>query len=187
MDQRSEVGRLFIAVPLAESLQKAIGDWTQEHRGQLQFRKWVHPADMHITLQFLGDTPMQNVPQLREELRNAAKGFGSFQLEVRGMGTFGRPAGPSILWTGVDGQTNRLTDLHKRVVSATTRLGFKPEERPYKPHITLARSFQGSNPFNPSELDLKILFGEWNPDSFVIYRTRMGQIPMYEVIQRIML
>ncbi|WP_433945643.1 RNA 2',3'-cyclic phosphodiesterase [Paenibacillus sp. SN-8-1] len=187
MDQRSEVGRLFIAVPLADSLQKAIGEWTREHHGQLQFRKWVHPADLHITLQFLGDTPIQKVSQLSEELRNAAEGFGSFTLAVRGMGTFGRPAAPSILWTGVDGQTGRLTDLHKQVINATSKLGFQPEERSYKPHITLARSFQGNHAFNLSELDSTISFGEWSPDSFVIYRTRMGRAPMYEVIQRIRL
>ncbi|USB34015.1 RNA 2',3'-cyclic phosphodiesterase [Paenibacillus sp. YPG26] len=187
MDQRPETGRLFIAVPLPDSLQNTIGEWTREHLGHLQFRKWVHPADMHITLQFLGDTPLQKVPELSEALRHAVKGFGSFPLEVRGLGTFGRPAVPSILWTGIDGQVSRLTDLYKQVTAATSRLGFQLEERPYKPHITLARSYQGESSFNLKGLDSTVSFGEWSPDSVVIYRTRMGRTPMYEVTQRIML
>ncbi|RUT30597.1 RNA 2',3'-cyclic phosphodiesterase [Paenibacillus zeisoli] len=187
MDHRPEIGRLFIAVPLADSIQNAIGDWMNEHKKQLPFRKWVHTSDLHITLQFLGDTPIQKVPRLHEELQKAVEGFGSFGLEVRGLGTFGRPAVPSVLWTGVSGQTDRLKDLHKQVVSATTRLGFKPEERAYKPHITLGRSFQGENFLSLPQLDSNLSFGEWSPESFVIYRTRMGRNPMYEVIERIML
>lgn len=184
MDPKPDTGRLFIAVPLPNSIQNAIGEWMDEHRKQLQFRKWVHPADLHITLQFLGDTLMQNVPQLHAELRKAAEGFGTFQLEVRGLGTFGRPAVPSVLWTGVSGQTGRLSDLQEQVERAAARLGFKPEERAYKPHITLARSFQGEDFLSQDD---RISFGEWSPDSFVIYRTRMGRNPMYEVIERIML
>ncbi|WP_068615113.1 RNA 2',3'-cyclic phosphodiesterase [Paenibacillus tuaregi] len=185
MSLREENWRIFIAVPLADTLKGTLDDWAKTYQSQGMFRKWVHPSDLHITVQFLGDTPTSNLKKLGEMLREAVKGFGAIQLEAKGVGTFGRPGQPSILWAGVGGETTRLGELHRLVTGATSRLGYIPEERAYQPHITLARKYQGDVPFVQGALEIPAGFGEWTAETLVVYRTRMGQSPMYEVIDRV--
>lgn len=95
MSMEGEKWRLFIAVPLPDEVKNRLNDWCQKRQDELKFRKWVHPADYHITVQFLGDTPSSRVQAILEGLREAVSGIEPFQLEAAGIGAFGRPAQPS--------------------------------------------------------------------------------------------
>lgn len=159
MNREKEMWRVFIAVPLPDFLKQRMGHWCTEYGRRVKFRKWVHPSDLHITVQFLGDTPAEGMSKLSEELRKDLKGIGTFQLEAGGMGTFGRTGQPSILWAGVQGEVERLHELHKQVTRTTARCGFVPEERAYKPHITLGRNYL-ENPLLKRKLWILIIFLE---------------------------
>lgn len=73
-----ESQRLFIAVPLPDSLKRLIGAWTRDIRTTFPFRKWTDEADLHVTLQFLGDTAPVLIPELKAALASAA-GSGRIQ------------------------------------------------------------------------------------------------------------
>ena len=175
--------RLFCALPLPEETSAAISRWTGELKRSISFRKWVHHQDYHITVQFLGDTETSVIPAITAALRQAALDQPSFQLNLKGAGAFGQPASPRILWAGIEGETENLNMLHKRVTEAMVPFGFKPEERPYKPHITAARKYTGGvMPAGLLEQGPEPV--GWKADSFVLYRTRMDKIPMYEILER---
>jgi RNA 2',3'-cyclic 3'-phosphodiesterase len=187
--------RLFIAIRLPEELRAALGRHCRKLSSELNFSKWVHPEDYHITLQFLGDTPQGRIPDLIAALKKAADGFAPFELSLQQLGTFGPPASPRVLWDGIAGDMKQLHALQRAVTSATQPLGFAPEDRKYSPHITLARKYRGESPFSTERLRALQAAGEqaedvvenvpWTVDSMVIFVTRMHKSPMYETVETI--
>ncbi|WP_068773366.1 RNA 2',3'-cyclic phosphodiesterase [Paenibacillus sp. FJAT-26967] len=175
--------RLFVAVPLAESAKLLVGGWRQELESSgLRFQKWLHSADYHITLKFIGNTPASTLPELAPLLAGAASSHPPLRLSAAGTGTFGPKDAPSILWAGVQGDLDALQALQRDVEAACASLGFEPEDRPYRPHITLARRYSGGLPWTrellPAPGDLPSV--TWETDKIAVYRTHMGRSPMYE-------
>ncbi|MFM9276455.1 RNA 2',3'-cyclic phosphodiesterase [Paenibacillus jiagnxiensis] len=176
--------RLFTAIRLPQHLQEQVKVWRDGIKQHVSFRTWTDPRDYHITLQFMGDVDIKTIPSITEALKEAAAECGSFQLRLGGAGTFGRPAFPRVLWRGIEGDRDMLKLLQKTVVDHTIPLGFVPEERPYSPHITIARTYTGSEPVQPmpdnenGESDTS-----WAVADFMLFATRFGRKPMYEVLQ----
>ena len=68
----------------------------------------------------------------------------AFSLDLDGVGTFTSPAGAVTLWAG--GRTSPdLLRIHAAVAEVLAPLGFRPESRPYTPHITLGRYEAGAS------------------------------------------
>ncbi|AWB43607.1 RNA 2',3'-cyclic phosphodiesterase [Paenibacillus sp. CAA11] len=176
--------RVFTAVQLPEALGRKLAQACETAKSKLEFKKWVDERDYHITLQFLGDVKPEQIGKMTEVLYQAALRCRSFTLKVSGQGVFGRSEAPSVLWAGLDGDTESLSALQSEVSHTLQPLGFEPERRPYHPHITLARKYQGECPFPSDAGEMIPSLGEWNVDSFVLYRTRLGRAPMYEVLDR---
>ncbi|OXM86619.1 RNA 2',3'-cyclic phosphodiesterase [Paenibacillus rigui] len=177
--------RLFVAIPLGEKQRELLERQQQMIQKSIPFQKWTHPQDLHITLKFLGETPKQVMEQIPAILERVSSTQCAFNLTL--LGTFGKPAVPSILWAGVQGALPSLEALQKSVESALEPLGFKPEERGYNPHITLARRYQGSSSFTTGDLEpLDVLASaaeaSWSASSMVLYRTHLGRKPSYEPV-----
>lgn len=187
MSENDGKWRLFIAVPLPQEVKQKLEAWCREQKATLPFKKWVHAEDYHITVQFLGDTSPKRLEDLTASLERAATGLAPFSLEAAGVGTFGRPTSPSVLWAGVRGEVAGLESLHHRVTTENRTLGFVPEERRFSPHITLARKYPEGARLDPQALKTMPEFGAWTADRLVIYRTHMHERPMYEVVGSAML
>jgi 2'-5' RNA ligase len=126
--------RLFLAIPLAESVVKELAGLTARLRPAAADLRWSAPESWHVTLQFLGNTTTEQYNCLLArlaELRSAP-----VYVQLAGLGVFERAG---ILYAGVE-VTSSLAALQQRIVAATTPCGFEPEARPYHPHITLARA-----------------------------------------------
>jgi 2'-5' RNA ligase len=130
--------RLFIAIPLSEPIETELKRLTATMRPAAPDLRWSSPETWHITLQFLGNANEQQYACLQPRL-SALKAT-SFAIDFEGLSVFER-AGVFILAVA---PTPALVALQKRVVTATQPCGFLPEDRPYRPHITLARSKSGS-------------------------------------------
>lgn len=106
-----------------------------------------------------------------------------FELSLKGAGTFGPDHAPRVLWSAISGDLAALTSLYQTVIQATRPLGFIPEDRPYKAHITLARGFAGGEgSLDQRTLDSVPAGAQWRSDRFVLMRTHMHASPMYERI-----
>jgi 2'-5' RNA ligase len=179
-NSKDHTQRLFIAIPVPEPISKKLEEWTLDHKEKLSFRKWTHPRDYHITLQFLGDTTAAQRDALQAALREVkAK---SLSLALNGAGTFGLAKSPRVLWAAVAGDLEGLNNLHAEVIKATRTAGFEPEDRPYSPHITLARGFAGGMDMSKESTASAPSSFDWKADRFVLMRTHMHASPMYEVI-----
>jgi 2'-5' RNA ligase len=178
-----EMVRLFVGVPLSGAVRKVLESWRETVRAELPFQKWTHPEDVHITLFFLGDTPRATAQALETELRPIAAATEPFELRIEGLGVFGAPAAPNILWAGVAGDTAALGELQRRVAAACARQGFEAEARAYRPHVTLARRYRGSGPFRRAALQAAPPAGgwpTWQVQDIVLYLSHLGRSPAYE-------
>lgn len=101
--------------------------------------KWVPPANLHVTLQFIGYADDERSARVRDVLA-APLDIQPFDIRVAGIGAFPSRGGPRVIWCGVEERTGRLLqvqrEIERRLVSA---VGIEPESRPYHPHLTLAR------------------------------------------------
>lgn len=92
----------------------------------------VPPDQMHVTLQFIGEAEVKPVSAALRAIEHPA-----FTISIADIGQF-KGAGGAILWAGVN-RNPALSSLHAMIGRTLTGIGFKPEIRAYKPHITLAR------------------------------------------------
>jgi 2'-5' RNA ligase len=152
MDKGAELSRIpeqmrsFIAIELSEEARKGLARLRKElERDDDKFVKWVDPEGIHLTLKFLGNIPSRRVTEITEALRTAAQGISPFSLEISGLGAFPNVKQVRVLWVGIGGELDRLSTLQQNVDSALAALGFPKEERPFVPHLTLARIREGTS------------------------------------------
>ncbi|HKE19525.1 MAG TPA: RNA 2',3'-cyclic phosphodiesterase [Kofleriaceae bacterium] len=140
-DERPKALRLFIGVRISLATVRALDEAVQVmRRGPRGELRWVAPASYHVTLKFLGWSRPEVAFALRDRVAAAVAGQRAFDLDTVGLGAFPTPARARVLWAGVDAQGGaRLAELAGRMERACEDLGFAREERPFHPHVTLAR------------------------------------------------
>jgi len=129
--------RLFIAIPLGEAAEAELKRLIARLRPAAPDLRWSAPEDWHITLQFLGTTSEEQCACLLPRLSGLNRA--PIAIDFEGLGVFDRAG---VFFLGVR-RSPALEELQSRVVAATGFCGFEPEERPFRPHITLARSKAG--------------------------------------------
>jgi 2'-5' RNA ligase len=103
--------------------------------------RWVRLDGLHLTLRFLGPAPEGLVGATTAAVREAAEAApGPIDLELVGAGAFPQRDRPRTLWIGVGGDLEALATLAKRTEAALVEAGWPAETRPFRPHLTLARS-----------------------------------------------
>ena len=153
MDKGAEVPhspeqlRSFIAIELPEEAKEGLARLRKElERDEHRFVKWVDPKGIHLTLKFLGNIPSERVTEITEAVQKAAQGISPFLLEISGLGAFPSLKQVRVFWVGITGEVDKLSKLQQDIDSALTVLGFAKEERPFTPHLTLARIREGTSP-----------------------------------------
>lgn len=133
--------RLFIAIELTTALKNAIDARTSELRNRLGTKhvRWTPSKNLHLTLKFLGDTPPSAIDNIKEAMVTAAEGHDPFVVSIVGVGCFPNIKKPRIIWLGLSDTTGHLITLQKQVEQAVAALGFPPDERTFRPHLTIGR------------------------------------------------
>lgn len=138
--------RLFVAVPLPDAAAAAVRAVVDEVRavplpdGARDVR-WVRLDGLHFTLRFLGPTPDARIAPTAAAVRAvAASAVEPFDLELGGAGTFPPHGRPRALWIGIIEGADQLGRLATELEAALVAAGWPSEPRPFRPHLTLARS-----------------------------------------------
>ena len=100
--------------------------------------KWSDPENFHITLAFLGDTENNKIKEINKMLKLACEGFGEFEIIIKGLGVFKNLNDPRVIWTGIE-PSDKLNTLQESVRIGLKETDIIPEDRPFKPHLTLGR------------------------------------------------
>ncbi len=132
--------RSFIAIELPDTLKGELAHLqAQLKAGRYPSVKWVDPDSIHLTLKFLGNIDTSKIEEITAAMAEVARGISPFHLEVNQLGAFPNSRRVQVIWVGINGQVDHLRQLQQRLESRLAPLGFPPESRQFKPHLTLAR------------------------------------------------
>jgi 2'-5' RNA ligase len=134
-----ETKRIFIAAEFPEPL---ITDLTKSVQrlwpGMNQGIRWVPRQQIHLTLKFIGDYPLDKIPAVQAVCQRLTQNPARIVLQVSGFGVFPNQHSPSILWAGLQ-NAQTLISLQEIFEKELEILGIPKEKRAFKPHMTLAR------------------------------------------------
>ncbi|HBQ10623.1 MAG TPA: RNA 2',3'-cyclic phosphodiesterase [Myxococcales bacterium] len=122
--------RLFLAMPIPAETRAILGSLPRD----LPRARWVRMEQLHFTLRFLGERDAEIVDALSEALGPTVAAHPALEMRASGLGTFGR----RVLWAGL-APVEGLTALARDVGAALREVGVEAPDRPFAPHVTLAR------------------------------------------------
>jgi len=144
--------------------------------------KWVDPGNLHITLRFLGDTSPPNVKSTIKILEETVPGFSSPEVIFKGLGLFRNIRDPRVIWIGMD-TGPILQELKNSLDQKLIPLGYPPEERKFRPHLTLGRfKYIRDHPHKKVQDILENLLTEYRNMQF--QKNRIDEVIYYESILR---
>ncbi|MCP8617164.1 RNA 2',3'-cyclic phosphodiesterase [Salirhabdus salicampi] len=173
----------FIGIPIQSGLKEQLSKWQSKLQQDVSYRVWTFKDDFHITLKFLGATDKETVQQLINLLQQIQ--LPSFQLPVAGLGFFGKREQPRVMWAGV-GQHKALTQLQHEVENTCVQLGMPRENRPYRPHITLAKKW--NEPKKKIDQDkvknqIEVTENQLYVNHFSLFQIHMNRQQKYEEVK----
>ena len=129
--------RLFVALEIPTAGRKTLAALLNSLRAFSAQPRWVRPENLHVTLKFIGEWPHEKLDFLRGALA-AVHLNEPVKLDFRGLGFFPNEIRPRVFWAGIEASSNLIT-LASEIDHATEKLGVPREQRPFSPHLTLAR------------------------------------------------
>jgi RNA 2',3'-cyclic 3'-phosphodiesterase len=95
--------RTFIAIELPGAVRAKLIEHIQQLRREVPDVRasWSREHNLHLTLKFLGNVPVGEIPKLSDAVARAVVGIEPFELTVAGCGAFPPKGRPNVLWIGV--------------------------------------------------------------------------------------
>lgn len=132
--------RLFIGVWLSREMRDEVMGYINEAKKQNSGFKWAVPEQLHFTLKFLGEVSAERVNKLETALCRVTTSRQLFELKLGEPGRFPERGVPRILWIGLSFGYKELARLAEAVEDACVQAGFPVTDKPFKPHLTIARA-----------------------------------------------
>jgi RNA 2',3'-cyclic 3'-phosphodiesterase len=180
--------RCFVAIDLPPDVRDTLGAAAERLRAVAPRAdvRWTAVTAMHLTLAFLGEVAEERVTAIRDALVGVTSWTPPIALVCGALGTFPGAARPRVVWAGIVDGLRELGLLAAGVADALEPLGFAPERRPFRGHVTLGRvrSPRGFSPL-ARELDAagRATFGRWTASHVVLYRSHLHRTgSVYEAL-----
>lgn len=160
--------RLFVALDIDDSIRERIVRFVEGVHPFAPEARWVNPESMHVTLKFIGEQPDDAFDEIKEALSgiNAS----TINIDFRGYGFFPTSKSARVFWVGMQSGPE-LAALAAAVDQKLSALGIPKEDRPFSPHLTLARSAGGSGSPRRNKTD--------RPNrTFQILQNRLATLPL---------
>ena len=186
--------RLFTAVEVGERIQAEAAAVVAELKRRVDRIAprarvtWVVPSRMHLTLRFIGEVNASRAEQIINLLREPIPA-GPFIVRWSGLGAFPKKGPPRVLWVGAGQGTEPLVQVEAAVSARLQRLGIPREDRPYNPHLTLARVREDAGlRAGPLFEGLSAELGETHVGAVTLFEsTQSPDGPSYTVLQQTLL
>ncbi len=139
--------RAFVALETPPEIQRALHWLSADLKIKLKGLplRWVAVGNIHLTLNFLGDIPEENIKPITDVLLAETRSVPSFEIKLSELGVFPNPRRPNVIWVGVTAP-QILIDLQKLLETELSRLGYPAEQHRFWPHLTLARVRREAHP-----------------------------------------
>jgi 2'-5' RNA ligase len=129
--------RLFVALEIPSAVRENLAALLKSLGTVSPQTRWARPENLHVTLKFIGEAPETKLAAICSALASA-RSDQPVALDFRGLGFFPDEKHPRVFWTGIESSPN-LKTLAADIEKAAERLGVPREQRPFSPHLTLAR------------------------------------------------
>jgi 2'-5' RNA ligase len=133
--------RVFVGIDLDPEIRVKIARFVEGVRGFAPDARWVRPESLHVTLKFIGEEQPERVEAMTERLRQVQGA--AVEIRCAGHGFFPTAKSPHVFWIGIQASP-QLAELAGCIDMAMVELGIPREDRPFSPHLTLARAGGGS-------------------------------------------
>jgi 2'-5' RNA ligase len=133
--------RAFIALPLPDAVRDDLGGLQRALARRIPqgAARWTKPQGIHLTLKFLGETPVSRLAEAESALAVVARNVPAFSFALGTVGCFPHFRRPRVVYVGILEPSGRLSRLHGAIEEALGRICFSPEARRFTPHLTLGR------------------------------------------------
>jgi 2'-5' RNA ligase len=131
--------RSFLAIELPEPILTRIGEVQGGLRSSHADVRWTNPGKIHLTLKFFGNIEESRIDPIFKSIEEPLRRTLPFSLKVRGVGAFPHLKNPRVIWIGLVDEKEALTSLQKQIETYLEKIGFQPEDRSFRPHLTLGR------------------------------------------------
>jgi 2'-5' RNA ligase len=138
---REALWRMFCAVEVPEQIRQLVLRHIADLKEAVPDAKasWSGDANLHLTLKFLGELPEISVANISAAASRAVAALASFSIRLEQRGVFPTHGQPRVLWIGINDFSGKLRELHARFEDESANAGFHRENRPFHPHLTVAR------------------------------------------------
>ena len=136
--------RLFVGVDINPQVVERIAECLDELRRRVAQRaprariSWVPPDRLHVTIRFIGEASESRASEIAASLSPTLP-LDPFEAIFTGIGAFPLHGPPRVLWAGIGSGVEPFVALEREVTARLDACGIPPEERPYHPHVTIAR------------------------------------------------
>ncbi len=131
--------RTFVAVETSDAVRQRAAELIGTFAATGAKVSWVQPHNLHLTLKFLDEVPLNSIPQISAAVQKAAAACEPFELEICQAGAFPSTGHPRTLWLGTGEGSEPLGKLHAALESELKPLGFPKEHRRFAAHLTIGR------------------------------------------------
>lgn len=170
--------RVFCAIELPHEVRRRAA----EHAALLRERtnevraSWPRAENLHLTLKFLGEIEQGRVEELSHAAERAVQNTRPFNLNIEGAGAFPPRGVPRVIWLGIKDSSGGLARLQSNLEDECANIGFPREERPFHPHLTLARirASQGARDLARLHRETGFEAMEFTVTELVVMRSELG-------------
>jgi len=137
--------RTFIAIALPKEIKDSLAKLQEELRSSGADVKWVEPANIHLTLKFIGEITEELLEKFRDVLIKISQDMPAFKADITSVGAFPKIESPRVIWAGLSQGDKETKMIVKRLEEKLNKLGIPKEDRLFSSHITLGRTRSGLN------------------------------------------
>lgn len=175
--------RLFVAIALPETVRDEILRAQRELQPLVprEAARWSRPDQLHLTLRFLGNVPVEAVEGLKQSVEAVCRNAPPLSLRAQGVGFFPNSHSPRVIWVGIGDREKRLVDLQQRLEMAVGPFSPEPGEKNFTGHVTLGR-LKKPRPCEVRDLAARAqlfetqMFGNWMAHEVEIIRSELSSL-----------
>ena len=183
--------RSFLAIELPEAIRNKIDEIQGDLKSSHADVRWVSPEKIHLTLKFFGNIEEARVESIIKAIENPVRNTPAFTVKVRRIGTFPHWKDPRVIWMGLIDEKGILSPFQKELETELEGIGFEPEARAFRPHLTLGRvnSSRGKEGLiRKMERYQEEDFGDFSVERIVLFKSDLRPAgPIYTLLREVRL
>jgi len=177
--------RLFAAIDLDEGARRVAANSARLLAASLDRSdagvrvRWVAAEKLHVTLRFLGSVTDPQVELVRRTLHDPWS-TPAFTARLGDVRLFPGSGPPHVVWLDVDEGLTQMSTLKTELEERLAPIGFEPETRPFRAHLTLGRVKRriggaAAAPLRALLLEHRSEPVRWMVNRVTLYESRMSE------------